>query len=61
MRDPVHAGERTGRQLVVADVAHDQLDTVGDVRIGASMHLLLQRVEDDDLVAVGRRPRDSSR
>jgi hypothetical protein len=59
MDDAVGASERAIGKLRVADVADDQLDRARQVWLGRAVDLLLQRVEDDYLVAaLDQRPDD---
>ena len=51
MHDAIHALERAVGKLGVADVADDQLDSLGELRRDAVMDLLLQAVEHNDLLA----------
>jgi hypothetical protein len=58
MHDPVNAGESTVGEGDVADVADEQLDRAGEVGVDSVVDLLLQRVEDDDVVAAGKQLAD---
>ena len=51
MHDAVGALQGAHREVAIADVAHDELDAGGEIRLGVAVDLGLEAVEDDDVVA----------
>ena len=51
MHDPVDAVERLVHELSVADIAVQEAHAVRELRRAVAVHLLLEAVENDDLLA----------
>ena len=58
MDDPIHARERAGCGKTIADLPDDQLDRGRQVGGLVAVDLLLERVQDDDVVAAGNQLAD---
>jgi hypothetical protein len=56
MRDAIHVAQGSSRKRTIADVALVELDEVDDVGPEATMHLVLEAVEHDDVVATFEQP-----